>query len=159
MYTLQITKTPLILITMFFAKARIAQLTCSFQIQFTQKYMLTFVFCLITLKADITSNRTNIREGDTQISRHTWMCHSKRSLFQKKSLNMGPILFKKNPLKWVPFSAKMTLKNGYGFRGLSSIPPSKKQIRVPPTGLTSTATGIYSCLIPWFPWYSHAINQ
>ena len=29
---------------------------------------------------------------------------------------------------WVPFSAKITLKNGYGFQGWNSTPPSKPNL-------------------------------
>ena len=39
--------------------------------------------------------------------------------------------FMKNPLKWVPFSTKINLKNGYGFQGSSNKPLSKPNPRTP----------------------------
>ena len=38
----------------------------------------------------------------------------------------------KIPNRWVPFSAKMTLKDGYWFGGFSRAPPSKQNLSTPP---------------------------
>ena len=46
-----------------------------------------------------------------------------------KTLNMG-LFLEENPW-WVPFSAKMTLKNGYGFQGFSCTPPSEPNLSTP----------------------------
>ena len=41
-------------------------------------------------------------------------------------------LFRQTPNNGYPFSAKMTLKDGYGFGGFSRAPPSKQHLSTPP---------------------------
>ena len=52
---------------------------------------------VLSSEAIKTHNKRLTGRGGTHILRHTGMCRSTGSLFHKKSLNMGPIFYKKHP--------------------------------------------------------------